>query len=375
MAARTRRKAVSTGVWELTDLVTGRVSYVAHMKVGDRLYTETTKKQARAERIYARWCEDKDRAEYLGEDWVHPKARERVERERVPTLSKFSEKFLELWAEGKKSERSIKNYVVQILKDKKLAKMRLDEITAQDVLRYYRRRVKTTSPATANRDRVTLYSMFERAKEWGVLPPTHANPVGLVRPEKEPEAREDYLVAEDYEAMKPHAPDWLWWLIQVGVETGLRVGNLIRLDRKKHVKRGVVSLGGAELKGNRKVNIPISRRLAKLLKEIPVAADHSLLLHHDGKPLTYKMVREAWVDMVEKAAEKRPRVAGFRPHVLRHTAATYWRMAGFDLSRVQDLLGHSDIRLTQRYAHIRPDTHKEAIELMAEFKIPSDPED
>jgi integrase len=46
-----------------------------------------------------------------------------------------------------------------------------------------------------------------------------------------------------------------------------------------------------------------------------------------------------------------------RPHVMRHTAATWLVQAGVDLYRVQALLGHEDFRTTQRYAHHAPDAH------------------
>lgn len=47
-----------------------------------------------------------------------------------------------------------------------------------------------------------------------------------------------------------------------------------------------------------------------------------------------------------------------RPHVMRHTAATWLVQDGVDLYRVQALLGHEDFRTTQRYAHHAPDAHE-----------------
>jgi len=48
-------------------------------------------------------------------------------------------------------------------------------------------------------------------------------------------------------------------------------------------------------------------------------------------------------------------------HVLRHTAATQMLQAGTDLSTVQEILGHSRIKLTERYRHLRPDHKREQL--------------
>ncbi len=51
----------------------------------------------------------------------------------------------------------------------------------------------------------------------------------------------------------------------------------------------------------------------------------------------------------------RAKVEGLKFHDLRHTFASHWVLKGGDLYRLQRVLGHQSIELTQRYAHLAPD--------------------
>jgi len=48
-------------------------------------------------------------------------------------------------------------------------------------------------------------------------------------------------------------------------------------------------------------------------------------------------------------------------HVLRHRFASHFIMAGKNIIVLQRIFGHSDIRVTMRYAHFAPDHLEDAI--------------
>jgi integrase len=54
-------------------------------------------------------------------------------------------------------------------------------------------------------------------------------------------------------------------------------------------------------------------------------------------------------------------IEGFVFHDLRHTFASHMVMAGVDLMTVKEFLGHKDIKMTLRYAHLAPDYKRSAI--------------
>ena len=68
------------------------------------------------------------------------------------------------------------------------------------------------------------------------------------------------------------------------------------------------------------------------------------------------------------SACKKAGILGLRFHDLRHTAATRMVENGANIVAVSKILGHSDIKITMRYAH-PDDSLKEAVESLTVDKI------
>ena len=82
-------------------------------------------------------------------------------------------------------------------------------------------------------------------------------------------------------------------------------------------------------------------------------------------------VRLDRIDTSWRSLMRLAHISNFRFHDLRHHFASKLVMSGVDLNTVRELLGHGDIEMTLRYAHLAPQHKAAAVEKLVDFTIES----
>ena len=98
-----------------------------------------------------------------------------------------------------------------------------------------------------------------------------------------------------------------------------------------------------------------------ILSRLPRTLDSSFFLF----PNTVGTRDFRWAKKTFLAAVRAATIDDFRFHDLRHTFASRLAMEGVDLLAIKDLGGWKSLAMVQRYAHLSPAHHREAIERLA----------
>ncbi|MBR1619202.1 site-specific integrase [bacterium] len=169
-----------------------------------------------------------------------------------------------------------------------------------------------------------------------------------------------YLTIEEekrlFESIDKVAP-YLRPIVTMALQTGMRRGEIFNL-KWANIKNGYIEL--LETKSGKMRTIPISSTLDNVLKNIPRKSIYVFINPKTNKP--YIDVKKSWKNVLDKA-----KISNFRFHDLRHTVATRMVEKGIDLLVVRDILGHSLISTTMRYAHPVTERKQAAIDILNNY--------
>ncbi|HZC68547.1 MAG TPA: site-specific integrase [Nitrospirales bacterium] len=191
--------------------------------------------------------------------------------------------------------------------------------------------------------------------------------VPKIRLEREPEGRLRWLTLEEAERLLAECQasknPGLLDLVEFSLFTGLRQAEALELtwDRVER-SRGVIRI--EKTKSRKRREVPLNSRAdAVLLRRVPKAEG---LVFGTAR---YAHFRSSW-----ECAVQRAKLVDFHWHDLRHTFASWSVQRGASLQEVKDLLGHSNLAMTLRYAHLAPERLRAAVSRLDEIALdPSTP--
>jgi integrase len=140
----------------------------------------------------------------------------------------------------------------------------------------------------------------------------------------------------------------------VALNTNMGKAEILNLRwRDIDFANGFIHIEGS--KSGKRKDIPMNKLLTETLKYgIKRPNSEYVFSDEEGKPFTK-------LETSFRTALKRAGIKNFRFHDLRHTFASYLVMAGVNIYRVSKLLGHSSVRVTERYCHLSPEYSKAAV--------------
>jgi integrase len=306
-----------------------------------------------------RWGQDRER-HLLQHSPLQPK-------KEVPTLREFAPRFLDGHARAnrlKPSGIASKEVILRVHLVPMLGQKRLDTITNEHVQRL-KRRMETKAAKTVNNALTVLSVLLKKAIEWGVLDRMPCT----IRLLRVPRAEAGFHDFDQYERLVDVADAIdreAHLIVLLGGEAGLRCGEMIALEwsdvdlakRQLCIQRSDWNGQVTGPKSGRLRYVPLTIRLAVALREHRHLRSSRVLCQTDGTALTRQQVQYR----VKRAARRANVPKGV--HLLRHTFCSHLAMRGAPARAVQELAGHSQLSMTQRYMHLSPAALDAAIQLL-----------
>jgi integrase len=266
----------------------------------------------------------RDQAQEAGKKLLDDLHAESVGRKPARTFNQGVERYIADELPGMKprtSEEALKNigYIAPDLEGRYLTQ-------AKEVAAAIRKRFAGKSPATINRRLQIVNRIVGLAfREWEWL--DKPIPIPML-PEQH---RERFLTRAEVERLAKAAGGANGDFIRLLAYTGIRKSQALSLT-KAQVRGGYLHLG-RDGKTGRPQLVPIHPRIRVIARKLPLS-------------VTLGTLHKAWYRAVKETG------VSARIHDLRHTLASWMLQSGADLIHVRDMLGHSSVAVTQRYAHL-----------------------
>jgi len=157
-----------------------------------------------------------------------------------------------------------------------------------------------------------------------------------------------------------HFRDHLTSAVLLSMNTGLRRGEVLKL-RWVSVDfiRRLLTVEGRNAKSRQTRHVPLNEEALSVLRRWREQSATGMRVFD-----VVTGFQAAWEKILQRAG-----ISNFRWHDLRHHFASRLVQHGVSLNTVRDLLGHSTVGMSLRYAHLAPDQRREAVAKLNEKPV------
>jgi integrase len=290
-----------------------------------------------------RWCKEE-----LAETTLFKEVWEKYMREEAKYKSEGT---------YKRAIQSAKNFLAEI------GHFTLSQITSSILSNYKTKRLESgVTLSTVTKELQFVRRVFSLCKrEWQLV---QQSPFEFFKMPAVDDKRVRFLEPGQFEQLLFHCPDWLKPIVVLARYTGIRRGNILNLTWSRiDLQQGVINL--EHTKNGQGLTIPLSETPHNILTNLKntkvMHLNCPFVFHQNGKPYSPYRVSISFL-----RACRRAKIYNFRFHDLRHDFASTLIQRGNDIYVVQSLLGHKDERMTKRYAHLKVENLKKAVDSLEE---------
>ena len=293
----------------------------------------------------------------LGND---PQKQREILRE-IPTLAQFVRvSYLPFAKSAKRSWRTDET-VLRIHILPRLGRLALDQISSQQAAELlHQMREQQYASGTTNRVLVLLRYMFNLAKKWGIAGVSN-NPATELKTAPDV-CRGRFLSADEtnrlLNALDRDENQIAAKSIKLLLLTGAR-RNEITQAKWEHIDWQKKTLLVPCSKSGRPRLIQLNSAALELLRSLPREPENAFIFPSPVTGRPSASLHFPWTRIRKQAG-----LTEFRLHDLRHSFASFLVNKGVSIYVVQGLLGHANVRATQRYAHLANETLSDAAELI-----------
>jgi integrase len=285
-------------------------------------------------------------------------------------MKKLIDRYEEEYARKKKSYDREKSVLQGIRKE--LGSQFVGEVNGSAIQRWYRRlgEVQGLSPGTAVRHFNVLHHMLGRAATiWSKETGIDRNPADQIEIQRVDDQRDRFLNHEEIQRLRKAVDQrvfsdglqgrsssrkiaWAFYRLRLVVltalSTGMRISEIFALEwRDLDYPHGVIAVR-SRLKQGKVRYVPMTPELAEQFRRYPVViGEDRIFPPKPGAKRGRQRVERSFETVLQQAG-----IRDFRFHDLRHTFASWYMMNGGDLYELAKILGHSNIKMTERYAKL-----------------------
>jgi integrase len=235
--------------------------------------------------------------------------------------------------------------------------------------------VREVSAGTAVRHFNVMHHMMKKAATiWSKDTGIDRNPADLIEIKRPNDQRDRYLSQDELRRLKQALDEKVYrkgtndfnktfcrlrMIVLIALTTGMRASEIFGLRWSDVMYNEGLLAVRAKLKGGKMRYAPMLPELAEELRRYfpRPAKDNVLFISNHNHDLIFppkadarsgrQRVEGSFEDLLERAG-----IEDFRFHDLRHTFASWYMMNGGDLYELAKILGHTNIKMTERYAKL-----------------------